>query len=299
MAIINPLPNNISNGDPLDAVPVMANFQQILTNVNANAAGLALLNTFTQPQNGQSAILPGQFTILSQVLALIAASTPTGTLQDFAGLAAPAGYAVCDGSAVGRTDPVYSNLFAVIGVTWGAGNGVSTFNLPNLIRRATIGSGGAGTAYIGNTVGSLGGEEVHVISGPELGAHTHGLSDPGHAHGVNDPTHFHTINDPGHAHGVSDPGHGHGIPSNYMSNNLTGGAFNPIGAQAYGVGGATSASSTGIGIYGAVTGVYNSYAATGISLALNGTNASVQSSGGNIGHNTMQPSAVVTKIIKL
>jgi len=300
MTIINALPNNIHNGDPLDAVAVMANFNQIVSNVNAGAAGLTATNIFTQPQNGVAAILPGQFTLLSQVQALIAAAIPTGMIMDFGGGAAPTGFALCDGSAVSRTDPVYSGLFAVIGTVWGAGNGVSTYNLPNMARRATIGSGGTGTGTIGNATGSYGGEENHVLAGGELANHIHGIADPGHNHSFTDPGHSHGVNDPTHAHAIADPGHAHGINGNYMSNNLTGGSLNPIGAFSFGVGGATNGAGTGIGIYGA---------ATGISLYVSGTGAypngaytginTTQGAGSNAAHNTMQPSAVVTKVIKL
>lgn len=53
---------------------------------------------------------------------------PVGTLIPFAGNYAPQGYLLCDGSAISRTD--YASLFAVIGTTYGAGDGNSTFNLP-------------------------------------------------------------------------------------------------------------------------------------------------------------------------
>lgn len=297
MAIINPLPNNISNGDPLDAVAVMANFNQIANNVNANAAALTAPNLFTVPQNGQAAILPGQFTILSQVQALLAALVPPGTLHDFAGAAAPVGYALCDGSAVGRTDPVYSALFGAIGTIWGTGNGSTTFNLPDMRRRVTIGSGGAGTGTIGSATGSYGGEENHTLSVSELAAHNHGVSDPGHNHTFNDPGHVHGVNDPTHAHGVADPGHAHGYTVSVTNGGV---ATNGFGWAQYTTQAAnTNGAATGIGIYGA---------ATGISLNLNGTNAylsgaytgiGTQNNGGNTAHNTMQPSAVVTKVIKL
>lgn len=55
---------------------------------------------------------------------------PTGTVSAFAGSTPPAGYLICDGSAVSRT--TYASLFAVIGTIYGAGDGNSTFNLPNL-----------------------------------------------------------------------------------------------------------------------------------------------------------------------
>lgn len=55
---------------------------------------------------------------------------PIGTIIPFAGNSVPQGYLLCDGSAISRTD--YASLFAVIGTIYGAGDGNSTFNLPNL-----------------------------------------------------------------------------------------------------------------------------------------------------------------------
>ncbi|MCK9344736.1 MAG: phage tail protein [Candidatus Pacebacteria bacterium] len=56
--------------------------------------------------------------------------TPIGSVASFAGSVAPSGYLICDGTAVSRT--TYASLFAVIGTTYGAGNGSTTFNLPDL-----------------------------------------------------------------------------------------------------------------------------------------------------------------------
>lgn len=57
-------------------------------------------------------------------------SAPTGLIASFGGSTAPDGWLVCDGSAVSRTD--YADLFAVIGTTYGSGDGNSTFNLPDI-----------------------------------------------------------------------------------------------------------------------------------------------------------------------
>jgi len=56
-------------------------------------------------------------------------NVPVGTIHTYAGTTSPIGYIFCDGSAVSRG--IYSALFAVIGTTYGAGNGSTTFNLPN------------------------------------------------------------------------------------------------------------------------------------------------------------------------
>lgn len=57
-------------------------------------------------------------------------ATPAGTILPFGGTAAPTGFLLCDGSAVSRT--TYATLFAVIGTTYGSGDGSTTFNLPQL-----------------------------------------------------------------------------------------------------------------------------------------------------------------------
>ena len=68
---------------------------------------------------------------------------PTGVVQAFAGRTTPQGWLLCDGSAVSRTD--YAALYAVIGTTYGAGDGSTTFNLPNLVDKFVEGSATAGT----------------------------------------------------------------------------------------------------------------------------------------------------------
>jgi hypothetical protein len=55
--------------------------------------------------------------------------TPVGVMQLYAGETAPTGYLLCNGSAVSRS--TYSGLFSVVGTNFGAGNGTTTFNLPN------------------------------------------------------------------------------------------------------------------------------------------------------------------------
>ena len=55
---------------------------------------------------------------------------PTGAVEYFAMTSVPAGWLKCNGAAVSRT--TYAALFASIGTTWGAGNGSTTFNLPEL-----------------------------------------------------------------------------------------------------------------------------------------------------------------------
>lgn len=58
---------------------------------------------------------------------------PTGTVLNFAGRNAPAGWLICDGRAISRT--TYRDLFNTIGTIYGNGNGNTTFNIPDLINR--------------------------------------------------------------------------------------------------------------------------------------------------------------------
>jgi len=69
----------------------------------------------------------------------VAPSMPAGVIFAFGGSSAPAGFLLCDGSAVSRT--TYAVLFAAIGTSYGAGNGSTTFNLPDTRSSAIIGAG--------------------------------------------------------------------------------------------------------------------------------------------------------------
>ena len=68
---------------------------------------------------------------------------PTGVVQAFAGQTTPAGWLLCDGSAVSRV--TYAKLFSVIGTSYGVGDGSTTFNVPNLIDKFVQGNATAGT----------------------------------------------------------------------------------------------------------------------------------------------------------
>src|SRR4051812_3263101 len=77
----------------------------------------------------------GQLIVADPNLAII----PVGGLVPFAGSAAPSGYLLCDGSFISRV--TYKSLFDVIGVTYGSGDGSTTFALPDFRGRTALGAG--------------------------------------------------------------------------------------------------------------------------------------------------------------
>lgn len=91
-----------------------------------------------------------------------------GTLRPQAGATVPPTWALCNGAAISRTG-VYAALFAEIGTTWGAGNGSTTFNLPDLRDRFLVGASGT------KAPGSTGGAATHTLTAAEMPAHTHSV----------------------------------------------------------------------------------------------------------------------------
>lgn len=91
-----------------------------------------------------------------------------GTILPFAG-AIPPGFLLCDGAAVSRE--TYSLLFAEIGTTYGAGDGSTTFNLPDL-RGRVIGGQDAGQTEFAD-LGQSGGEKAHTLTIDEIPSHSH------------------------------------------------------------------------------------------------------------------------------
>jgi hypothetical protein len=70
---------------------------------------------------------------------IIPAPLPPGVILDYGGATAPSGFLLCDGAAVSRTE--YVALFDAIGTTYGAGDGSTTFNVPDFRGRVAVGVG--------------------------------------------------------------------------------------------------------------------------------------------------------------
>jgi microcystin-dependent protein len=80
------------------------------------------------------------------------------------------GFLVCDGRAISRT--TYSALFAIIGTNFGAGNGSTTFNLPDPRGRA-IAASGSGAGLTARILGTSLGAENHTLTISEMPNHNH------------------------------------------------------------------------------------------------------------------------------
>jgi microcystin-dependent protein len=116
-----------------------------------------------------------------------------GAILPFSGnpFAIPSFSLLCDGSEISRT--TYSNLFSVIGTIYGAGDGSTTFNVPDLRGRSIIGidnMGGTDGGVISGslipnrssdswdeTLGGTAGEDLHQLTESELATHNHNLKE--------------------------------------------------------------------------------------------------------------------------
>lgn len=315
------------DGTTIEATQVNADFNAINTLGFANAA-----------QNGANSditSLSGLTTPLSVAQGGTgsnsgAVGAPTGTVMPFAGGPGqiPTGWLMCDGTAQVRA--AYTTLFSVIGTAWGAGDGVTTFNLPDFRGRTLAGYDAANAtgrltgSYAGGAnaaaLYSAGGEQAHVISAAELTIHNHGILDPGHNHTDAAPGHYHDIPDPGHSHGPSsiyDPGHTHAVndPGHF---HMSFGSNQPPGVGGIlqnSTGGSTDAQHNS---EVATNGIYLNASATGVELGntaasmidipntnygsavitVNVTGVATNAAGGSNAHNTVMPVAIILWIIK-
>ena len=204
-------------------------------------------------------------------------SIPLGAGVSYFGTSAPnSKFAFPSGQAISRS--TYAALFALIGTTYGSGDGSTTFNLPGVggrllaCRENMNGAGAegritsAGSGIDGATLGAAGGAQSVTLDTTMIPSHSHAnsLSDPQHAHGVTDPNHSHT------------PAAGAFVVN-------SGGGLTIASSGPFGTAGSTAAAATGISINAASTGI-------GI------TNAAA---GGGAAHNNMPPTMIVNFIMRV
>lgn len=173
--------DSLATGNPLKIIKG-AEFDTEFNNIATAVASKADINspTFTGTPSAPTAAAGTSNTQLAStafVQTAVNSAVVTGEIKMWPTASAPAGYLACDGSAISRT--VYSALYAVLGTTYGSGDGSTTFNLPNLKNRMPIGTGDLYSN--GNTGGS---KDAVVVSH----THTATVTDPGHTHSIISPS---------------------------------------------------------------------------------------------------------------
>lgn len=214
---------------------------------------------------------------------------PPGATFGYAGATLPTGYLWCDGTAVSRT--TYARLFTAIGTTFGAGDGATTFNLPDmngrmLVYRDRTGAGRittAGSAVDGATLGATGGAQNVTLVANNIPLHTHTFSWSGTTSGAS-ADHTHTfsgttsIESATHVHtGTTDNG---GVDHTHPYNDSTLGAGAPVPAGGASIGAVDTGRTTG----GASAYLHTHTFTTGGQSANHTHTYSGTTSGASVGH---------------
>lgn len=154
MSIVKPF--TFVAGTKAKAGEVNDNFDVLYTQVNANISELAQINIDIDNIGLNKADINGnstqRFSVADAVnntdavnkQYMLEHSLPTGLILYLAVEDIPDGYLLCDGSTVSRS--TYSNLYAVLGTKYGAGDGTTTFSIPDLIGKFPEGGSTAGTS---------------------------------------------------------------------------------------------------------------------------------------------------------
>lgn len=203
-------------------------------------------------------------------------SVPIGAGMDWFSDTAPDNWMLCQGQAISRTD--YAELFAVIGTTYGIGNGSTTFNLPDFRGRTGVGKSVSGTF---STLNAKVGTENVTLTEAQMPRHGHGATS--------------TVSQSAHAHQF--PAKGNSVASSmdpnnpYYANPSVSANTSAVSYGTYTVG----KNGQHVGLTGDISG----------NITTTGSNANVSVSttiamtGDGGSHTNIQPSIVQNKIIKV
>jgi microcystin-dependent protein len=151
----------------------------ILVPLNEDTASITLQAICTQASGFALFNIIG---VLQPALTNFQITMPIGSIIPYGSNSIPTGWRLCNGDAIHRI--VFSDLFSIIGITYGNGDGLNTFNIPDLIGRFPVGEnplgGPAPVSYDRLIPGTLrsgiaGGEFEHQLSIAELPSHRHSI----------------------------------------------------------------------------------------------------------------------------
>lgn len=149
--------------------------------VTLACAGAGTSTVITQGRNG--------FFVLDavNVIAQTDTGTPIGQVAAFAMSSVPTGWLECNGAAISRS--TFSALFALVSTTYGPGNGVTTFNIPDMrgyfARGWSHGSAVDSGRALGSTQAAAFASHLHTFTGNQLAPHNHDVHAAGARHGSN------------------------------------------------------------------------------------------------------------------
>jgi microcystin-dependent protein len=168
--------DTLTSGDPdkvVSGAEIDNEFNSIASAVTSKADKVAAATT------DNLAALDANGNLKDSGGSIVSVAPPVGSITMYGGSSAPSGWLYCNGQNVSRT--TFANLFSAIGETFGAGDGSSTFSLPDLRDRFPLGdnsNGGADASRVDNFstgLGDTGGADEHQLTEAEMPSHSHSV----------------------------------------------------------------------------------------------------------------------------
>lgn len=225
-------------------------------------------------------------------------SVPLGAVLDYTAATAPnSNFVLANGQCISRT--TYASYFSLVGTTYGACDGTTTFGVPDLANRIVAGAQMGGTARItvaggnfdGNTLGAAGGLQNHTQTIAEMPVHTPtGTTVPFQSAGVIQPSTYTPLG----VVGIVDPAHAHSV------NNGTGVIHTGGGTQ---LPGGAAGSVSDITVNAALTGITANFTGTPQAFTYTGNFQqivlAISAIGSGNAFSVMPPTMVLSKIVRI